>query len=59
MKPDGWKCTLEECLPGFFVYDDILCFKGEYSKSFNEAGEFLCVDDGDLVQPVKPIWEED
>lgn len=52
--PDGWKCTLEECPPGFFVRThsegvNTLCFKTEYREddgkiqAFNEAGEwFAC-----------------
>ena len=25
--PEGWRVTVAECLPGFFVYCDELCFK--------------------------------
>ena len=56
--PNGWKCTLEECPPGHFTFEDSLYFKGDYGKSFNGAGEFLCLEDSELVQPVRAHWEE-
>ena len=28
--PDGWECMIEDCPPGFFYYDEQLCFKTEY-----------------------------
>ena len=43
--PDGWPCTLEACRPGFFVFDNRLCFKSEYTndnghlEAFCESGE--------------------
>lgn len=67
MVPNNWSCSLEECPPGFFVYENSLCFKTEYHRSngqvnaFNEAGEyFYCEDDQKvIIQPVIPVWEEE
>lgn len=68
MMPDGWPCTLGECRPGHFIYQDRLCFKDEYGSagnSYNEAGEIFWGGTTDrqdrntlTVQPVLPIWEE-
>jgi hypothetical protein len=61
MVPEGWPCKHQECRPGFFVFNDRLCFKDEYGSkggSYNEAGEFFCGGDEVMVQPVEPIWEE-
>jgi hypothetical protein len=55
--PDGWKCKLNECPPGFFVYDNQLCFKTEYGKDevYCSSGETFCVDNPE-VQPVVEEW---
>lgn len=68
MVPDGWPCTLRECRPGHFVWDDCLCFKDEYAEagnSYNEAGEVFwggvktaSERDALVVQPVAPVWQE-
>lgn len=70
--PEGWPCSLAECRPGHFVFDDkYLGFKSEYLEkdgqiqAFNEGGEFFVGGKPDeserrriIVQPVKPEWEE-
>lgn len=58
--PDQWQCKLEECPPGFFVYEDELCFKSEYSDVcyFCSSGEFFMPREVD-VQPVSPEWKEE
>lgn len=68
MMPDGWPCTLGECRPGHFIFQDLLCFKDEYGSAgnaFNEAGEIFWGGTTDVterrklvVQPVDPVWEE-
>ena len=68
MMPDGWPCTLGECRPGNFIFEDHLCFKDEYGSSgnsYNEAGEIFWGGTTDeterrklVVQPVDPVWEE-
>lgn len=37
LKPDGWTCTLAECPPGFFVFQDDLYLKTEYSATLNSV----------------------
>ncbi len=49
--PNGWPCTLLECPPGFFVFNERLCFKSEYLETgssnpvemevFCESGEYF------------------
>ena len=57
MRPDGWPCLIEECPPGFFVYEDQLCFKNEYmDQPFNSAGEYFQPKKVE-VQPVSAWWE--
>lgn len=68
MQPDGWPCTLRECRPGHFLWQENLCFKDEYGSagnSYNEAGEIFwggaaTVEDRAqlIVQPVDPLWGE-
>lgn len=69
IKPYYWPCTLAECPPGFFVVNDALCFKTEYSSEKTEAyvgsGEYFAggaVSKEDreniMVQPVVAVWEE-
>jgi hypothetical protein len=68
MVPDGWPCSLGESRPGFFIWQDNLCFKDEYGSagnSFNSAGEIFwggvtTKEDRSrlVVQPVEPTWEE-
>jgi len=65
--PKGWPCTLQECPPGHFVYEDQLCFKSEYSKNgnaggieaFNSAGEYFCAGENTVVQPADYEWWEE
>lgn len=63
IEPSGWPCTLKECIPGHLVYQDQLCFKTEYSidgklQAFNCAGEYLCIPDSAIVQPVQFEWRD-
>lgn len=56
IEPFGWPCKIEECPPGFFLYEEQLCFKSEYSSDndievFNSAGEYFMPREV-LVQPV-------
>lgn len=57
--PDGWPVDIEECQPGFFVYEGQLCFKSEYNECevFNSAGEYF-QPRGIKVQPVTYEWVE-
>lgn len=69
--PDGRPCHLAECPPGYFMYEDTLCFKTKYRTdenrimAYDEEGEFFCHGDSDhdrdyaIVQPVKAEWRED
>ena len=42
IEPNGWPCFLEECPPGFFMFQDSLCFKSEYGdEQFCESGEMF------------------
>jgi hypothetical protein len=61
--PEGWRCSLEDCPPGFFVTPDgSLCLKTEYRNEagdmqvYNGAGESYHGPKED-VQPVKAIWD--
>lgn len=64
VEPDGWECSIEECPPGHFVFDDRLCFKSEYGTNdggievFCETGEAF-VKRTVIVQPVMAHWESD
>lgn len=66
IKPEGWPCVLQECPPGFFMFEDSLCFKSEYGDDqFNEAGEIFWGRKEDkeerakvVVQPCVYAWEE-
>lgn len=67
--PNGWPCTLEQCPPGHFVHDGMLCFKTEYKtnegkiEAYCSSGEFFvggCADEPCRktvqVQPVTSSW---
>jgi len=65
--PNGWPCTLLECPPGFFVFEDRLCLKTEYAYDgpYNEGGEVFWggVDTKEeraklIVEPVDMEWQE-
>ncbi len=64
IEPDGWKCLIEECQPGHFVYEGELCFKTEYGKDSGDievycsSGEFF-MPRKIKVQPVILKIEED
>ncbi len=59
IKPFDWKCSLDECAPGFFVYNDQLCFKTEYGANevYCSSGEHLALKNIE-VQPAEAVWEE-
>ena len=60
--PDGWPCSLEDCPPGFFVFQNQLCFKTEYGGAemqyFNSGGEHFVIR-GIEVTPVSALWKEE
>lgn len=67
--PEGWPCTLAECRPGHFLWQDSLCFKDEYGAElggqYTESGEIFwggapnaVARAAFMVQPVSPVWEE-
>lgn len=67
IKPDGWPIQIEECPPGFFMYEGQLCFKSEYKTEasnyqdmevFNSAGEYF-MPRNVLVQPVEVVETEE
>ena len=63
--PDQWQCPLKECPPGFYMYEDNLCFKSEYGfEVFCDSGEYFWggVNNKEetmefMVQPVIAKWE--
>ena len=67
--PEGWwPCALYKCPPGFFIYNDRLCFKTEYGsdEAYCDSGEVFwggAVDKENrkklIVQPVIAVWEEE
>ena len=61
--PYGFPCSLEACEPGFFVFENTLCFKDEYGGFYCENGEAFwggTTSESDraklFVQPVVPEW---
>ena len=72
--PQGWPCTLGECPPGFYLFQDDLCMKTEYVResvggngveAFNCGGEAFWGGASTnaecaklIVQPVSVRWEE-
>lgn len=38
--PNGWVCTLLECPPGHFMFEEHLCFKTEYRTDNGELEVF-------------------
>lgn len=70
LEPNGWECTLGECLAGLFVFDDSICFKTEYRTEngdmevYCESGEVFIGSsnskeerDNLIVQPVVVHWD--
>lgn len=69
IRPSDWPCTLMECEPGFFTFNDSLCFKTEYSvtgriEAYNCAGEYFWGGVSTekereklIVTPCHPEWE--
>jgi len=70
--PYGWPCSLEQCAPGHFVYNDNLCFKTEYItqqgklEAYCETGEFFVGGATTeelrcqlMVQPVVAVWVDE
>jgi len=59
IEPDGWKCLIEECRPGHFMFNNELCFKTEYGMEvYCSTGEIF-IPREIIVQPVKIITQED
>jgi len=60
--PSGFPCSLQDCPPGHFIFNEQLCFKSEYNQSeveaFNSGGEYLCISRDEIVTPVKAEWLE-
>ncbi len=66
IKPNGWPCTLLECPPGLFIYEDRIGLKSEYRtengsiKAYcGSSGEYFCGKEDIIVQPVIAEWEEE
>ena len=73
LQPEGWPIALKNVRPGLILVingklptEHFLGFKSEYTHddnvrpmAFNEAGEFLCVDDERLVQAVEIVWSQE
>lgn len=59
LNPAGWECPLKDLRPGLFLFGGKhVGYKSEYEgKAYNQGGEYLCIDDDSLVQPVEPEWE--
>jgi len=70
--PAGWPCTLAECPPGLFVFNDKVGLKSEYRSESGDM-ETFCGDSGEyfwggvhdpsekaklILQPVEVKWEE-
>jgi len=66
LNPDGWPCTLQDCPPGFFLFQDSVCYKSKYNDYYVGTGGSMFwggtstkVDrDKLLVQPLLEAWEE-
>jgi len=67
LKPEGWLCQLKECPPGFFIYNNSLCFKTEYKPEevYCESGEIFwggtTKDEMRQILDVQPVvahWEQ-
>lgn len=62
--PDGWPCRYVDAPPGPIMVAEQLCFKSQYRtnlgqiEGYNSAGEYLCIEDGETVQPVRAEWRE-
>ena len=61
--PLNFPCRLGECPPGFFLFRDEVCFKSEYTESYNSAGEYFWGGTSDknetwalIVQPLDYKW---
>ena len=74
LEPEGWPLPLSEVRPGLIMVitnehqcsDYYLGFKSEYKHddqqrplAFNEAGEYLCIQNNELVQAVKTVWSNE
>lgn len=68
IEPAGWPCSLAQCPPGFFVFNERLCLKSEYgiADAYCESGEIFWggakTDEERLalqVQPVTYAWKEE
>lgn len=73
LKPDGFEMTLEECPPGFFLFEKkYVGFKSEYRtekggiEAYNYGGEFFWADAKTheeranlIVTPLIHIWVDE
>lgn len=67
LKPDGWPCKLSECPPGFFLFNDSVCYKSSYGDYYVGTGGSVFwggttrSDDRELliVQPLIEEWVEE
>lgn len=41
LKPEGFPCKLSECPPGFFLFNDGVCFKSQYGNDHDGQDVFL------------------
>lgn len=51
--PNGWPCTLAECPPGLFTYNEALAVKSEYrsAEGYGTVKAYLA-DDGEFFAPL-------
>jgi hypothetical protein len=74
IEPDGWKCTLLECPPGLFYFNEMIGFKSEYYCNNIKKMQVYCAGSGEyfwggvksreemaklIVQPVEIKITED
>ncbi len=66
VQPEGWTCSLDDCTPGFFIFNERLCFKSRYGDCYCESGEYFWggtttpeARNELIVQPVFTEWVED
>ena len=69
LEPIEWPCRLDDLRPGPAIiiatpqFNGRLIFKSEYTENekiiaYNEAGEYLCMEPGTIVQAVFLTWQE-
>lgn len=55
ISPAGFECKIEQCPPGFFLYQGMIGFKSEYGDYYCDSGEFFHGKNPDKVNSVKVI----